>query len=39
MVAMGPAMGLGDKLSKETFRNVVLALLAAAAIRLIWSAF
>lgn len=39
MVAMGPAMGLGDKLSKATFRNVVLALLAAAAIRLIWSAF
>jgi len=38
LVAMGPAMGLGTRLSKETFRNVVLALLAAAAIRLIWSA-
>ncbi len=38
LIALGPAMKLGDKLSQTTFRAVVLVILALAAVRLIWSA-
>jgi uncharacterized membrane protein YfcA len=34
---MRPAMRLGDRMSKETFRMIVLVVLGGAAIRLIWS--
>jgi hypothetical protein len=37
LLAMGPAMNLGSRLSKSTFRMVVLIMLALASIRLIWS--
>ncbi len=38
LLAMRPAMRLGDRLSQRTFQNVVLAVLALAALRLIWIA-
>lgn len=38
LVALGPAMRVGDRLSHGTFRKVVLVILALASIRLIWSA-
>jgi len=37
LIAMRPAMRLGDRMSKETFRMIVLVVLGGAAIRLIWS--
>ncbi len=38
LVAMRPAMKVGDRMSKGAFRMAVLIVLAAAAIRLIWTA-
>lgn len=39
LLALGPAMRLGHRLSKGTFQNLVLIVLTLAALRLMWTVF